>query len=655
MNRIFVSTLLALIAIPAFAEVKLASIFSDNIVLQRDKEVTIWGTADAGEAVTVKVKDVEKAATADDKGAWRVTIGPCPAGGPHEITISGKNTITLKNVLFGDVWVCSGQSNMEWPMRLTHRADEDIPKATHPQIRLFTAWHVVGATPFENFQSKSGWRECTPEQVKDFSAVAYYFAKQLNETQKVPIGLIGTHWGGTPAQSWASREALQTMPEYKAFFDNLDQIQTKLPELQKEFKEKEAEWKAAVANADAGSKDGKFIWQDVELDTKEWKAMKLPQAWETAGLAMDGIVWFRKEVEVPEGWAGKTLVLSLGPIDDFDHTFINGKEVGKTERYDTPRVYKIAADAFKPGKNIIAIRVNDTGGGGGIYGKPEQMKLQIEGDDASAISLATEWKYEIAQDSRKLPPKPKAPPAIDNAHSPSGLYNAMIHPIINYGIKGAIWYQGESNAGRADQYRELFPLMIKDWRARFKQGDFPFLFVQLANFMAVRDQAPVPSAWAELRESQLMTLSLPATGMAVIIDIGEEKDIHPRNKKDVGERLALWARANVYGEKLIYSGPLYKSMAIEGSKIRVKFDHVGGGLVSKDGGALKWFAIAGEDQKYVWAKAEIDGDSVLVSAEGVEKPVAVRYAWADNPAGCNLFNKEGLPASPFRTDNWKGK
>jgi len=653
-NRFRVLLLSLIVSAAAQAEVKLASIFSDHMVLQRDKEIKLWGSADAGEAVTVKLPGGEKTATADDKGRWSVIAGPFAAGGPHEITVSGKNTITLKNVLFGDVWVCSGQSNMEWPMHLTHRAAEDIPKTAHATIRLFTAWHVVHPTPLENFQSHSPWRECDPEQVKSFSAVAYYFARQLNETQKVPIGLIGTHWGGTPAQSWASREALSEMAEYKAFFDSVDQLKDK-PEALKEMKEQEAAYQAALKSSDTGSKDGKFVWQDAGLETKDWKTMKLPQAWESAGLAeLDGIVWFRREVDLPEAWAGKNLVLSLGPIDDQDNTFLNGKEIGKTDRWDTARIYKIDAEAFKPGKNLIAIRVNDTGGGGGIYGKPEQMKVQLEGDDAAAISLAGDWKYEIAQDSRKLPAKPKAPVAIDNAHSPSGLYNAMIHPIVNFGIKGAIWYQGESNAGRAEQYAELFPLMIRDWRKRFGQGEFPFLFVQLANFMAVKDQ-PQPSAWAELRESQTKTLSLPRTGMAVIIDIGDEKDIHPRNKKDVGERLALWARANVYGEKIVYSGPLYKSFAVEGDKIRVKFDHAGGGLIAKDGAELKRFAIAGEDQKFVWAKAEIDGDSVLVSAAGVEKPAAVRYAWADNPDGCNFYNKEGLPASPFRTDDWKGK
>ena len=385
--------------------------------------------------------------------------------------------------------------------------------------------------------------------------------------------------------------------------------------------------------------------------------MQLPKLWDEPELAnFDGLVWFRKQVDVPESWAGKELTLELGPIDDMDATWLNGTKVGGLEtpgHYRTNRKYKVSSTVVKAGRNVIAVRVLDTSGGGGIYGRPKQMKLKPVGaSDKEAISLAGPWRYKKGFDLQSMPPQPKPPTRVNHANAPTALYNAMIAPLIPYGIRGAIWYQGESNASRAYQYRRLFPAMIKCWRQDWGQGDFPFVFVQLANFMAVNPE-PAESAWAELREAQSMTLALPNTGMAVIIDIGQAKDIHPKNKQDVGRRLALWPLAKTYAKQLVYSGPLYKSMNVEGNKVVLHFDDVGGGLIARGGGPFKGFAIAGADRKFVWADAKIDGNTVVVSSDGVAEPVAVRYAWADNPV-CNLYNKEGLPASPFRTDDWPG-
>jgi sialate O-acetylesterase len=339
-----------------------------------------------------------------------------------------------------------------------------------------------------------------------------------------------------------------------------------------------------------------------------------------------------------------------------DSTWINGTRVGGIEapgRWQTPRKYKIDPAIIKPGRNVIAVKVIDTGGGGGIYGNPDQMKLgPAQAADESAIRLAGQWRYKKGFDLKSMPPQPRPPVLVNNPNAPTSLYNAMIAPLLPYGIQGAIWYQGESNAGRAYQYRQLFPAMIQNWRQDFKQGNFSFLFVQLANFMATLPD-PCDSDWAELREAQLMTLSLPNTGMAVIIDIGDANDIHPKNKQDVGKRLALWALAKTYGKKLVYSGPIYKSMKIQGRDIILNFDQIGTGLVAQGGQSLKGFAIAGADRKFVWADARIDGQTVVVSSDKVPEPVAVRYAWANNPV-CNLYNKEGLPASPFRTDDWPG-
>jgi len=396
---------------------------------------------------------------------------------------------------------------------------------------------------------------------------------------------------------------------------------------------------------------------NADFNDTDWQQMEVPKLWGQPDLAnFDGLVWFRKEVEIPQSWVGKELTLELGPIDDMDTTWINGIRVGGFEtpgHWRTERKYKIGPTVIKAGRNTIAVRILDTGGGGGIYGTAEQMKLKPAGAaDDTEILLAGTWRYKKSYDMQSMPSQPRPPLRVNHQNAPTALYNAMIAPLIPYGIGGAIWYQGESNASRAYQYRELFPAMIKNWRDDWQQGDFPFLFVQLANFMAVTPET-VESAWAELREAQLMTLASPNTGMAVIIDIGEANDIHPKNKQDVGRRLALWALAKTYGKNVVYSGPIYKSMNVEGNKVRLDFEHLGGGLVAGGSESLKGFSIAGADQKFVWADAKIDGNTVVVSSDKVTEPVAVRYGWADNPV-CNLYNKEGLPASPFRTDDWPG-
>jgi sialate O-acetylesterase len=414
----------------------------------------------------------------------------------------------------------------------------------------------------------------------------------------------------------------------------------------KEYEAKLKEWQGKINGADRGMAAA-TKWYSPEFTPADWKTMSLPILWEGAGLPdYDGIVWFRKEITLPATEAGKELTLSLATIDDADSTWFNGVVVGSTNGYNVARKYTVPGNLVKAGKNVITVRVVDTGGGGGIYG--ENKDLQLTSGEKIVASLADQWQYQTALDISQMPPKPKV---VYDQNSPAVLYNAMIAPLVPYAIKGAIWYQGESNAGRAYQYRTLFPAMIKDWRTQWKQ-DFPFLFVQLANFMKVEEQ-PAESNWAELREAQAMTLSLPKTGMAVIIDVGDANDIHPRNKQDVGKRLAMAAYKVAYNENTVYSGPTYKSMKTEGNKIILTFDNVGGGLVAK-GGELKEFAIAGSDKKFVWADARVEGNTVVVSSKEVANPVAVRYAWANNPDKANLYNKEGLPASPFRTDDWPG-
>jgi sialate O-acetylesterase len=614
-------------------------LFSDNMVLQRDIACPVWGWAKPGETVKVTLDGKTVEGTADATGKWRVNVGPFPAGGPHEVTIAGSQTVTLKNVLFGDVWICSGQSNMQFGMWGTNNSQEEIAAADHPQMRLFSVPNVVGFEPQELVAGQ--WQVCSPQAVGGFTAVGYFFGRKLNADLNVPIGLIHSSWGGTIAEAWTSAEALKTMPDFAPAVDALHKLVEDQAKLQATFEQQMDEW---WAKNDPGSAAG-ADWAAPTLNAAAWKTMSLPCNWEDGGLPdFDGIVWFRKTVDVPAAWQGKEGTLHLGPVDDRDTTFVNGEQVGATDTWDKPRDYQLPAGLLKTGQNLIAVRVLDTGGGGGLYGQPDQMKL--EAADGAGIPLAGEWQYMAAKPLAECTPQPQR--LENNPNQVSVLYNAMIAPLVPFAIKGAIWYQGESNAGRAEQYARLLPTLIQDWRTRFGVGDFPFLIVQLANFLPV-DDVPKDDPWPNLRWSQwLTTKALPNVGMACIIDIGEAGDIHPKNKQDVGARLALVAEKMTYGKDVECSGPVYKAMDVEGSKVRLTFDHLGGGLVVK-GDRLEGFAIAGADGQFAWADATVDGDTVVVSSPQVATPTTVRYAWSNNPV-CNLYNQAGLPAVPFATD-----
>jgi sialate O-acetylesterase len=543
-------------------------------------------------------------------------------------------------VLIGDVWICSGQSNMEWGMWGVNNSPQEIAAADHPQLRLFTVPKKIATRPQE--VPGGQWQVCNPETVAGFSAVGFFFGRDLQQAIDVPIGLIHTSWGGTVAEAWTSAEALETMEDFKPAVAQFRQLSEAIESGNDKYEEQLALW---WRENDPGSAAEK-TWADPGLDAADWKTMNLPAGWEQAGLPdFDGVVWFRTQFDLPEAAAGKEATLGLGPIDDIDTTWVNGLQVGGGTVWNQPRVYKIPAGALKAGRNTVAIRVLDTGGGGGVFGQADQLKVEPAG--GQPISLAGAWRYKVGAALADTKP---APQRLDNnPNVTTVLYNGMIAPLVPFGVKGAIWYQGESNAGRPAQYRTLLPTMIRDWRARFDVGDFPFFIVQLANFMGVQQQ-PVESGWAELREAQLLTaLNDPNCGLAVAIDIGEANDIHPKNKQDVGARLALAARGIAYGQSIEYSGPEFKSMEVTGGKARLHFEHVGGGLVARGGEPLKGFAIAGADKRFVFADAKIDGDTVVVSSPDVAEPVAVRYGWANNPV-CNLYNKAGLPASPFRTD-----
>jgi len=622
------------------AQVRLPHLISDGMVLQRDGKLPIWGWAAPGEKVTVHFNGQSLSAITGADGKWTVELAPMSAGGPYDMTVDASGQLKVKDILIGDVWLCSGQSNMELPMeRVKEKYANEIARCANPAIRQFAPrMQYDFDKPREDFQAGS-WQSAAPATVLAFSAVGYFFAKELYEKYHVPIGLIKAPVGGSPAEAWLSEKALQQFPDHVAVAAKYKDLSYSESVRRKEDSVSKA-WYQRIAQQDAGLHDVK-PWFDPAYDATTWQEMDIPGYWSDQGLPqVNGVVWFRKDIDVPEQLTGRSVKLMLGRIVDLDSVYVNGVLVGTTGYQYPPRRYEIPAGILKPGKNTLVIRViNSAGRGGFITDKPYWM-----GQEDNRIDLQGKWRYKLGATATPLAS------TTFFQYQPMGLFNGMIAPLLHTAIKGVIWYQGEANAGRAWEYRRLFGAMIADWRLHWGADDLPFLYVQLANFMEAKPQ-PSESGWAALREAQLQTLSVSRTGMAVTIDIGEWNDLHPLNKYDVGKRLALAARAIAYGEKdLVYSGPLYSSMRREDNAIRVRFTSTGSGLTVKGGSTLKGFAIAGPDKHFVWARAMIEGADVVVRSEQVSNPVDVRYAWADNPEGANLYNKEGLPASPFRTD-----
>ncbi len=628
------------------AQVKVPHAISSNMVVQRNAPVKIWGTAHKRERVTVSFNGQAVKTKADRKGKWQIVFKNMKAGGPFKMTIKGrKNTIALENILIGDVWVCSGQSNMEMSVVRSNDADAEIANANYENIRLFTVPRRISDRPLDD-TDESTWLTCSSENIVQFSATAYYFARKLQNDVNVPIGLVHTSWGGTGVETWTSIEGLTSK---EGFANGLESLKDFDP---KSYAEKRKEKLLAITGLlpedDLGIVNGEAIWAKPTHDFSTWKTMKLPNHWENEGLIdLNGVLWFQTEFELDENEANNPLILNLARIDDSDDTYINGVRVGgMIEKYDEPRIYPVKTGIAKTGKNTLVVRVEDILYGGGFKSNGKDFFIKTSKRN---IPLSGLWNYKIGKGTIETQ-------SGGNPNTmPSLLFNGMISPILPMTIKGAIWYQGEHNAGRAYQYRMLFPNMIQDWRKHFNQGDFPFIFVQLANFYKA-EELPIESEWAELREAQSMTLnSSPNTSMAVIIDVGNADDIHPKNKQDVGKRLAIAALKNVY-DKDVSTSPTYDSMKIEGNVVRIKFKETGKGLLVKNNyGYVNGFAVASADKKFHWAKAYIqDKNTVVISCDAVENPVAVRYAWANNPHDVNLYNSEGLPADPFRTDDWSG-
>lgn len=630
------------------ADIRLPALIGDNMVLQHGSDAPLWGWADPGEKITLEAEWLDKpvSTTAAPDGRWSAGLPTPNCGGPYRLKIVGKNAIQFTDVLIGEVWICSGQSNMEWSINHgIDNGDAEAAAANYPFIRLFDVPNAVSLTPRADCDGR--WLPCSPESVRSFSAIAYFFARELHRELGVPIGLIEADWGGTVAEAWVSEPTLRKLGDFNSTLDMIAREAKHPDDAERRYQERINHWWEQVARLDSGVAKQ---WMAPDLDDSDWPTHLVPAAWDNDELRdFDGVAWFRFAFDLPSNWENRDLTLSLGPIDDMDSVWLNGVKIGGLEVMDqwtTPRIYDVPAETLKSGRNLLAVRVIDAMGGGGICGQPEDVALRPRDADASTpLSLAGQWRYRRGVEMQDLPMWPRR---LDNPNLPSVLSNGMIEPLIPFAIRGAIWYQGESNRPRAKQYQRLFPALIADWRHRWGRGDFPFYYVQIAPYRYGEDKGEA----AELREAQLMTLGVPNTGMVVTMDIGNPDDIHPSNKQEVGRRLSLWALAKTYGrENLVYSGPVFKAMKTEGDKIRLTFNYAAGGLKTRDGAPPTCFTIAGPDRQFHAATAKIEGDTVVVSCPQVAAPLAVRYAWgaADQP---NLCNQAGLPASSFRTDDW---
>lgn len=635
-------------ATPNAKNLKVSKIFSNNMVLQRDMEVPVWGWAEPGGTVEVKLEGQCRKALVDNAGKWMVKLAPMNAGGPFEMTVSGEKQIKIKNIMMGDVWICGGQSNMAWPLRSSKNAKQELSASDYPQIRLLTCPIDTEQIPCEDLPS-ARWYECSPKTSGAFSAVAYFFGRELFRNLKVPIGLISSNVGGTAIELWISKDYLQQEPDANPIIDRFTKacsypnIQEKLKAFN-ETEEKISRYMKQVRNYSPEN------WAELDFDDQSWMPLnssKRKTEKEKAHALMD----IRKTIEIPQEWEGKNLFIYIyyPMVYGQSKLFFNGQRAMPVNEWQGHHFKKYSVDGkfVKAGKAVIAEHSftyqyeNETQEG------RANSYITVNGSEHK-IMLSGIWKVKVLD---------KFEPQVEPMHSKhrkalNGLYNAMINPLIPFAVKGVIWYQGEGNVSRAYQYRKLMPLMIKCWRDKWKQGDIPFLMVQLANHGKPAEK-PQASSWAELREAQAITAeNVKNCGIVTAIDIGEAGNLHPINKQDVGLRLSLAARKIVYGEdNIVYSGPVYQSMKKDGNKIILEFKHIGGGLTAM-GGNLKHFSIAGKDRKFIWADAVINGKNVIVSSSLVPDPVAVRYAWSDNPEGYNLYNKEGLPAFPFRTDDW---
>ena len=624
--------------LPAHAQIRLPRLIRDSMVLQRDMKITVWGWAPENERASVRFGGKTYRSAAGSDGKWMLQLPAMKAGGPYTMEISGKNKIVLHDILVGDVWLCSGQSNMVHQMKLhSVRYPDAIAGAHYPEIRQFWVPNLTDLRGPQDDLPAGDWKSANPQDVQEFSAVAYFFAKDLYEKYHVPIGIINSSVGGPPIEAWTSEEGLAGFPSISTTIEKnkdtayINGFSRRRPDM--------------IKPADKGLA-GTTPWYGTAYIPKGWRPIAVPGYWEDQGLRnLDGVVWYRREIDVPASMTGRPAKVFLGRIVNSDELYINGKEVGNTTYEYPQRRYAIPEGLLKPGKNLFVVRVTNSFGKGGFV--PDKPYCLIAGNDT--VDLKGYWEYKVGE---AFVPRQGTGGGVGFSaqDAPTALYNAMIAPLIHYTIKGFTWYQGEANTSRANEYAKLLPAMIADWRSKWKEGDIPFLYVQLPGF-GDYNYFPAESGWAELRESQLRSLSVSHTGMVVAIDLGEWNDIHPDRKKPVGDRLALAAEKVAYGDDVVFSGPVFQSAAFSDGKVAISFAHTGGGLVTNDGEEPQEFAVAGVDKKFIWAHARIEGDKIVVWSDEIKDPKYVRYAWADDPVNPNLYNREGLPASPFETEN----
>ena len=641
----------------ATGELRLHRLFSDGVVLQRGARIPVWGWATPGTPVTVRLGRRTARATANASGRWSASLPAMTAGGPHTLSVdAGGRKLTVANVLVGDVWVASGQSNMEWRLADATGGREAAASASDSLLREFKVPISWADRPAADLTGGS-WAPANRQHAGAMSAVAYFFARELRETQRVPIGIVNASWGGSAIETWLSAGAQKLAPDaggraLAAERGRLDSLRASLVA------------RFGDLRRDPGASDGAAPWAAATLDTAGWASLRAPGLWESQGYdGVDGVAWYRTTVNLSADQAAQGARLALGAIDDDDVTWVNGVEVGRTSGYNQPRRYAVPATALRAGPNVIAVRVADHGGGGGLHGSADSLRFEI--GDGTVRPLSGDWRFRLAELGLQMDgQRTNKVPVIT--------YNQMVHPLLGFPITGVIWYQGESNANNDEQaraYRDQLRTLVTSWRREWKGSSptFPFLWVQLPNFGQVeRTPSATGGSWAVHREATTAALSLPGTGQAVTIDVGDPNDIHPRDKAPVGHRLALLARKVAYGENVRAVGPTYRSHTVSGNRVTVRFDNVGTGLVVRGsiggvggaqaggapvGNARTGFAIAGADRRWVWANARIERDRVVVWSDEVPDPVAVRYAWQGNPPA-NLFDSDGLPAAPFRTDAW---
>lgn len=623
----------------AHGQIKLSNLFQSNMVLQRDKPCSIWGTAGKHQSIHLALNNAEQyTTTADAAGKWKIAMPAHAVGGPYTMHITGKDSMTLTNILFGDVWICGGQSNMQFRVREMGDKMTDTSTFNNANIRLFTVSTGTDYVPHDSIQGGS-WQVASANAVQSFSAVGFFFGSYIQQRINVPVGLISDNLGATSVEEWMSNDAVHQFKQFDDYYNTYLAPGKSFAQMTAEFEKTKPQWEKQYYHL---GDDPGFVqqWFSLNADTTGWQPVNMPAYWEDKGFAdYDGSMWLKRTFDsLPVDFLGNYRI-NYGQVDDYDIAWVNGVKIGEGFGKLNMRSYKVPKEILKPHGNVLTVRVFDAGGKGGMY--------NMFWDPVWAGKWFIKPGIWVNAASIKKPLTP-------NWYlfgSPSILYNANIAPLTQLAVKGFIWYQGEANAGRADEYKALFPAMIKDWRKQFSQGDLPFIFVQLANFMQ-EPSAPVGSEWAELREAQTSALSLPNTNMACIIDIGEANNIHPKNKRDVGKRLGLAALKTAYAIDTARTSPMYKSMQVVNDSIYITL--TARATTADKYGYIHGFSIAGTDSVFTWANAFIRNDTIIVYSPSIKGPLAVRYSWADNPGKIDLYSIEGLPVVPFRTDNWKG-